>query len=150
MKSTLHSLLFLFTSSLLFADHHEDCALMKGDAIDPEEFSEVLGVKVYFCCGACVKAFDSATAYYIKALPQLAKMFTDSQKKELGVEKVELLAQRFCPIYSERVVNPTSKSIEYNGKKIYFWSSGAERRWKRNPDQYFKDAMEKGLLPQFK
>ena len=67
MKSTLHSLLFLFTSSLLFADHHEDCALMKGDAIDPEEFSEVLGVKVYFCCGACVKAFDSATAYYIKA-----------------------------------------------------------------------------------
>ena len=46
-------------------------AMMKGDAIDPEEFSEILGKKVYFCCGTCVKYFDAAPAYYIKAYPLL-------------------------------------------------------------------------------
>ena len=58
--------------------------------------------------------------------------------------------QRVCPIYPERVVNPNSKTLEYKGKKVYFWSSSAERRWKKDPDKYFKDAMSKGHLPQFK
>lgn len=150
MKEIIFSLILLFSANYIFADGHEDCALMLGDAIDPEEYSEVMGVKVYFCCGACVKAFDAATAYYLKALPELAKKFSDEQKKELGVDKVELLDQRFCPIYPERIVNPTSKSVDYNGKKIYFWSSSAERRWKRDPERYFKEAMERGHLPQYK
>ncbi|MBP52907.1 MAG: hypothetical protein CMI27_07155 [Opitutae bacterium] len=150
MKTIPFSLFLLFISTFAFADNHEDCALMLGDAIDPEEFSELMGVKVYFCCGACVKAFDGAPAYYVKALPALAKKFSDEQKKELGVDKVKLLDQRFCPIYPERIVNPNSKSIEYNGKKIYFWSSSAERRWKRDPERYFKEAMDRGHLPQYK
>ena len=126
------------------------CALMLGDAIDTEEYSEVLGKKVYFCCGACVKAFDGNQAYYIKALPALAKKFTDAEQKKLGVDKVKLLDQKFCPIYPERVVNPNSKSVDYKGKKVYFWSSSAIRRWNKSPDRYFEAAMAKGNLPQFK
>ena len=57
-------------------------------------------------------------------------------KKELGVDKIELLSASV--IYPERVVNPESKSVEYKGKKIYFWSSSAIRRWSRDPDKYFK------------
>jgi YHS domain-containing protein len=148
MNKFLSSLLFLFlfNSSLLA----EECAIMLGDEIDPEEFSESTGKKIYFCCGSCVKAFDGAAAYYIKAVPALAKKFTDAEKKKLGVDKVKLLDQRVCPIYPERFINPNSKTVEYKGKTIYLWSSSAQRRWTRDPDAYFKEAFDKGHLPQFK
>ena len=47
----------------------------------------------------------------------------DAEKKKLGVDKVKLMEQRYCPIYPERVVNPNSKFEVYKGKKVYFWSS---------------------------
>ena len=99
---------------------------MLGDDIDPEEFSESTGKKIFFCCGSCVKAFDSAPAYYIKAVPALAKKFTEAEMKKLGVDKVKLLEQLVCPIYPERYINPNSKTVEYKGKKIYFWSSSEQ------------------------
>ena len=116
----------------------------------PKSILEILGKKIYFCCGSCVKAFDGNQAYYIKALPSLAKKFSSDEQKKLGVDKVKLLAQRVCPIYPERIVNPNSKTVEYKGKTIYFWSSSALRRWNRDPDAYFKEAFDKGHLPQYK
>ena len=148
MKIILSSFLFLLLFN--FSASAEECAIMLGDEVDPEEFSESTGKKIYFCCGACVKAFDGAAAYYIKAVPALAEKFTEAEMKELGVDKVKLLDQRVCPIYPERFINPNSKTIEYKGKTIYFWSSSAQRRWKRDPDAYFKEAFEKGHLPQYK
>jgi YHS domain-containing protein len=132
---------------LSFAADDETCALMAGDEIDEEEFSEILGKKIFFCCGSCVKAFDANTAYYIKAVPALAKKFTPAEQKKLGADKVKLLEQRFCPIYPERIVNPNSKVEVYKGKKIYFWSSSAVRRWKRDPDKYYAEAAKRGHLP---
>ena len=149
MKNIFSLLFALLLTNALFAED-ETCAIMVGDEIDTEEFSEILGKKVFFCFGSCVKAFDANQAYYIKALPSLAKKFTDAEQKKLGVDKVKLLDQRVCPIYPERVVNPNSKTLEYKGKTVYFWSSSAQRRWKKDPEKYFKDAMSKGHLPQFK
>tara|TARA_B110000467_G_C18318526_1_gene483377 strand:+ start:1649 stop:2098 length:450 start_codon:yes stop_codon:yes gene_type:complete len=149
MKNTITLLLTFLLANALFAEQ-ETCALMAGDEIDTEEFSEVLGKKVYFCCGSCVKAFDSNQAYYIKAVPALAKLFSTGEQKKLGVDKVKLLDQKFCPIYPERVINPSSKSLEYKGKTLYFWSSSAQRRWKKDPEKYFKAAMERGHLPHYK
>ena len=136
---------FLFVQ-FSFAADDETCAIMAGDEIDPEEFSEIAGKKIFFCCGSCVKAFDANTAYYIKALPALAKKFSLAEQKKLGVDKVKLMAQRYCPIYPERVVNPNSKFELYKGKKVYFWSSSAIRRWKRDPDKYFAEAVKRGHL----
>ena len=146
MKSTLILIFGFLLAQLSFAADDETCALMEGDEIDEEEFSELLGKKIYFCCGTCVKAFDANAAYYIKALPALSKKFSDAEKKKLGVDKVKLLEQRFCPIYPERVVNPNSKFEMYKGKKVYFWSSSAIRRWKRDPDKYFAEAVKRGHL----
>ena len=147
MKTFLALIFGFFLVQLSLVAEDETCAIMIGDEIDPEEFSEVGGKKIYFCCGSCVKAFDANTAYYIKALPALAKKFTDAEKKKLGVEKEKFLDQRYCPIYPERVVNPNSKFETYKGKKVYFWSSSAIRRWKRDPDKYYAEAAKRGHLP---
>ena len=135
---------------LMFASYAygvtETCPIMKGDENDPEEFSVVAGKKIYFCCGSCVSKFDENKAYYIKAIPSLQKKFTEVELKELGVDKVKLLEQKYCPIYPERVINPNSKTVEYKGKTIYLWSSSAARRWTRDADRYYQEAVEAGIL----
>lgn len=124
----------------------ETCPIMKGEENDPEESIIVEGNTLGFCCGSCVKAFDANQAYYIKAIPALQKKFTDVELKKIGVDKVELLEQRFCPIYPERIINPNSKTVEYKGKTIYLWSSSAVRRWNRDADKYYSEAVEAGIL----
>lgn len=51
----------------------ETCPIMEGEENDPEESSVVEGKAIGFCCGSCVKAFDANQAYYIKAIPCIAK-----------------------------------------------------------------------------
>ncbi|MEM7395061.1 MAG: hypothetical protein AAF492_22245, partial [Verrucomicrobiota bacterium] len=64
--------------------------------------------------------------------------------------EVKLLAQRFCPLRPTAIVGPESPSIEYKGKKIYFFKKrDIERKWATDPDGHFKKAREAGLLPQF-
>lgn len=122
------------------------CPLMVEDGVDPEESIIVEGNKIEFCCGTCVRKFEENTAYYIKAVKYLNDLFTPEQRKKLGVDKVVLLQQRRCPIYPDRIVNPNSPSVEYKGMKIYFWSSSAVRRWKRDPEKYYQDAKASGVL----
>ena len=124
----------------------ETCPIMEGEENDPEESVVVEGKTLGFCCGSCVSKFEENQAYYIKAIPALQKKFTDTELKKLGVDKVELLEQRFCPIYPERIINPNSKTVEYKGKTIYLWSSSAVRRWKRDADKYYSEAVEAGIL----
>ncbi len=140
MKKIL-MLLFVYVSA-----QGATCPLMKDDEVDSEETSTVLGQKIEFCCGSCVKAFETNTAYYIKAIPELADKFTESQKKQLKVCCVKLLKQRYCPIYPDRLINPNSKTVEYMGKTIYLWSSSAVRRWNKKPDEYYYQAVERGHL----
>ena len=101
-------------------------------------------VSPYKLYSEAYKAFDKNDFF------NASKKFTEAEMKKLGVDKIKLLDQRVCPIYPERYINPNSKTVEYKGKVIYLWSSSAQRRWKRDPDAYFKEAFDKGLLPQFK
>ena len=141
MKKLL-TLLFA-TSTYIYA---APCPLMVEDEVDPEESSTVLGKKIEFCCGSCVSKFEENKAYYIKAVESLGKLFTADEQKKLGVDKVKLLDQKYCPIYPDRLINPNSPTVEYMGKTIYLWSSSAVRRWSRNPDEYYYAAKKRGHL----
>lgn len=138
-------LLSLFATSSMLAVQTK-CPLMINDDVDTEETVTVEGKQIDFCCGSCVKKFESNRAYYIKAVKYLNDLFTPEQRAKLGVDEVVLLQQRFCPIYPDRIVNPNSPTVEYKGMTIYFWSSSATRRWKRDPDKYYQDARSKGIL----
>lgn len=122
------------------------CPLMLNDEVDPEETVTVLGKKLEFCCGSCVTKFEENTAYYIKVLEPLSKLFTEAEKKELKVCCVKPLDQRYCPVYPDRLINPNSPVVEYNGKKIYLWSSSAVRRWKRDPEKYYNSGLDSGII----
>ena len=142
MKYTIISILAIS----VLAGKEPTCPLMIGEENDPEESSTIEGKELGFCCGSCVKKFEENRAYYIAASQQLTNRFTDVELKKLGVDKVVLLKQRRCPIYNERIVNPNSPSAEYKGNKVFFWSSSALRRWKRDPDGYYTKAKAAGVL----
>ena len=118
------------------AQEQKICPLMIEDEIDPEEFVEYKGKKIFMCCGSCVKKFKKAPDYYVKLtsklLPQIDKSLLDS--------KIKIIEQKFCMVYPDRVVSPKSYVHEHGGKKYYFWSSTAIRKFKAKPDFYIERA----------
>ena len=130
-------------------EKNEKCPLMVSEDIDEEQLIEYEGVKVYFCCQHCRKIWNRNQKYIIKASLELLPQFEDlAEKLELG--KVELLAQRFCPVNPTHLVTPDSPTVEYKGEKIYFWDDEAVTKWKEEPEVWAKRAGEAGLLPQLK
>ena len=138
---------FLFSSSLLRAEN-TICPIMVGDEVDEEEFVEFEGKKVFMCCGTCSKLWDKSPKYYIKVMGDVLPQFKGMEEK-LGLDKVELLPQKFCAVYPDRVVTPESPKVEFQGKTVYLFSKGAVRRWERSPERALAKALEAGVLPQF-
>ena len=138
-----------FTTSVAFAkDENEICPIMIEDEIDDEESSEYEGKTVYFCCTTCKKIFDKNPKYIIKIAADSLPQFKGMEDK-LKLSEVKLLDQKFCPMYPDSIVTPDSPSVEYKGKKIYFFKKRAVDKWEKDPDGNFKKATEAGLLPQF-
>jgi len=150
MKFLMCAAAMLAMSVLGRADEkNEKCPLMVSEDIDEEQLIEYEGVKVYFCCQHCRKIWNRNQKYIIKASLELLPQFEDlAEKLELG--KVELLAQRFCPVNPTHLVTPDSPTVEYKGEKIYFWDDEAVEKWKGEPEVWAKRAGEAGLLPQLK
>ena len=139
-----------FAATAAFAgDKNEICPIMVEDEIDEEEFSEYEGKKVYFCCTTCKKSFDANPKYIIKVAGDSLPQFKGMEDK-LKLADVKLLEQKFCPMYPDSLITPDSPSVEYKGKKIYFFKKRAVDKWEKDPEGNFKKATEEGLLPQFK
>ena len=141
-----------FTTTAAFADDkatNKICPIMVEDEIDDEESSEYEGKTVYFCCTTCKKVFDANPKYIIKVAADSLPQFKGMEDK-LKLSEVKLLDQKFCPMYPDSLITPDSPSVEYKGKKIYFFKKRAVDKWEKDPEGNFKKATEEGLLPQFK
>ncbi|TLD71017.1 hypothetical protein FEM03_08865 [Phragmitibacter flavus] len=142
---------FSSATPLLAAPGNELCPIMTEDPIDGEYTTKVGDVEVGLCCSACEKKWKANEKYYMKAgleagiLPQFK-----GREAEFGLDKVELLPQRFCPITKKNIVTPDSPSTEYKGEKVYFYSNSGLRKWTADPDKVAKEATDAGLLPQLK
>ena len=55
------------------AQEQKLCPLMIEDEVDPEEFVEYKGKKIYMCCGSCVKKFKKDPDYYVKLTSNLLR-----------------------------------------------------------------------------
>ncbi len=54
--------------------------------------------------------------------------------------------QKYCPVFTDRIVGPSSRAIRYKGIKVYFSSDLAARKWMRDPESY----LDTDILPQLK
>jgi hypothetical protein len=52
--------------------------------------------------------------------------------------------QKFCPVFTDRIVGPNSRSLRYRGILVFFSSDLAAQKWMRDPVSY----LDKSLLPQ--
>lgn len=147
MALKIHFILVLALFGLPLFGENKLCPIMVEDEIDEEEVVEFEGKKVFLCCGGCVKKWNKSPKYYIKAMADMLPQFK-GMEKQLRLDEVELIAQKFCPVYQDRVVTPESPSVELNGKKVFLYSTGALRRWNRDPDKYIQKAVKLGILPQ--
>jgi hypothetical protein len=125
------------------------CPIMTDDEVDAEYIVDSGGVPVGLCCGKCDKLWKKNEKYYIKAGLELGLLPQFKGKEaELGLDKVELLPQRFCPINDKNIVTPDSPSVEYQGVKVYFYNEAALNKWEAAPDASAEEAVKAGLLPQ--
>ena len=136
-----------FSPAAVKAETNENCPIMTDTDADPDSAVEFGGEKVGLCCSKCGKLWAKNAAYYIKAAPELLPQFK-GKEKELGLEKITLLPQKFCPIKTTSLICPDSPHTEYKGIKVYFFDQKALEKWKLNPDTNAKRAIAAGLLPQ--
>ncbi|MGC3992229.1 MAG: hypothetical protein QM796_21545 [Chthoniobacteraceae bacterium] len=128
---------------------NKKCPMMTDDDAEVDTVVDVGGVPVGLCCGKCEKLWKKNEKYYLKAGIELGLLPQFKGKEaELGLDKVELMPQRFCPLNPTHVVAPDSPSVEYKGQKVYFFSQSALGKWNANPDAEAEKAIKAGLLPQ--
>lgn len=135
------------SSVLTAAETNTKCPIMTDSDADPDNEVEYQGVKVGMCCTKCAKLWAKNPAYYIKAAPELLPQFK-GQEAKLGLDKITLLPQKFCPMKSANLVCPDSPSTEYKGVKVYFFDQKGLEKWKLDPETNAKRAIAAGLLPQ--
>ncbi len=137
----------VFSTLSGWAQSNPKCPIMTDDDVDAEETVEFEGVKVGLCCGKCGKLWGKNAKYYIKAAPELLPQFKGMETK-LGLDKITLLPQKFCPMKTKTLVCPDSPSTEFKGVKVYFFDQKALEKWNADPQTNAKRAIEAGLLPQ--
>lgn len=156
MKS-IHALLFaasLFAPAALRAEDspaNDKCPMMTKEDIDDEHTVEFKGLKIGTCCGGCEKGMknEKAAAYYVKVANEMGLLpQVKGKEKELGLDAITLMPQRFCPIRKTCLVTPESPSVDYKGKKVYLFNNKAKAKWEKDPEGSAAAAIKEGLLPQ--
>ncbi len=127
---------------------NKNCPIMTDDEADVEEKVTYQGKDIYFCCGPCVKQFNQDPDYFV-ALFQDMKSVPAVQDLKVP-EGVTLLEQRYCPFSPDRLIGPSSPSVEYKGVTVYLSTKKHLKSWEADPDGSAKKAVAEGLLPQLK
>ncbi len=142
-----------FLASLLMGglsiaqDANKKCPIMTDDDADAEYTVEFEGKKVLLCCDKCTDIWKGHEKYIIKLCADLLPQYK-GMETTLGLDKVELLPQKFCPIKKDQIVTPDSPTSEYKGKKVYFANKKAKEKFDADPDGSAVKAAD--LLPQLK
>ncbi|QJE97344.1 hypothetical protein [Luteolibacter luteus] len=130
------------------------CPMMTEDEVESDHQGDFKGTAVALCCGKCEriwKADERAASYYVKVATELGLLPQfKGKEKELGLDAIELLPQRYCAIHQKTLITPASPSVEYQGVKVYFFNEKAKATWEKDPEAAAKKAIEAGVLPQLK
>lgn len=129
------------------AQENAKCPIMTDGDVDPEETVEFAGKKVGVCCSKCGRLWVKNATYYIKAAPEWLPQFK-GMEAALGLDKIELLRQKFCPMKTKNLICPDSPSRDVRGVKVYFFDQKALEKWQLDEAGNIRRALDAGLLPQ--
>jgi len=99
---------------------------VSGDAVDKKVFIRRDGVKLYFCCSACVSKYQSNPKKYAA---NLANSYT---------------YQTTCPVMGNPI-NPASFTKLADGRKIFYCCDGCEGKLFGTPAKYAKNLATQGF-----
>ncbi|MEK7948969.1 hypothetical protein [Luteolibacter soli] len=147
----------VLSAGLVFAGDkaaNNKCPMMTEDEVEEEHQVDFKGTPIALCCGKCEKmwkADEKAAAYYVKVATELGLLPQfKGKEKEIGLDAIELLPQRYCPIHQKTLITPSSPFVEYQGVKVYFFNEKAKGTWEKDPEAAAKKAIDAGILPQLK
>ncbi len=133
------------------AADNEKCPMMINEDVDAEKAVDYKGNKILMCCGKCEKAWNAATDagkdYWVKAaiedgvLPQFK-----GKEKDLGLDGVKLMEQRYSVVSYKTIVTPESPTVEYKGKKYYVFNAKEQEKWAKDPDGSYEKAVAAGVI----
>ena len=119
--------------------------IFSGDKVDYK------GTKILMCCGKCEKAWNAASdaskAYWVKAateegvLPQFK-----GKEKELGLDTIKLMDQKYSAVSYKTIVTPESPTVEYKGKKYFVFNAKEQEKWAKDPDGSYEKAVAAGVI----
>lgn len=136
------------------APANKHCPMMTEDETESEHQVDFKGTPVALCCGKCERIWNAdpkAAAYYVKVSTELGLLPQfKGKEKALGLDTIQLLPQRYCPINQKSLITPSSPSVDYRGVKVYFFNDKAKASWAKNPEAAAKKAIDAGILPQLK
>ena len=118
-------------------DDQKFCPIMVKKEVNAEsKVVEYQGIKIRMCCDVCAERFKKYPEAYLdeKFIPQLNGLKVPQRK----------IAQKFCPVYPDRVVTEKDPFVMYKEQKIYLFNKAAVKKWEKNPEKYAKLK----LLPQ--
>jgi mono/diheme cytochrome c family protein len=122
--------------SAIPAGFNTHCPVDTLQEADPGLSLEYSGRKVYFCCKQCMRLWEKHANYVIKAskpgaLPQFKGM-----EEELGLDTINLLPQRWCPVREGGMILPGAPSVMHEGKKLSFFGKEEQEDWQKDSAKY--------------
>jgi len=105
------------------------CPVM-GGAINPNQFADYDGKRVYFCCGACPAEFKKDPAKYVAKL----------EKDGVTLDKVQVT----CPVTGDKI----DKTIfaDYGGKRVYFCCQDCVTKFNADPKPIVAKMEKDGIV----
>ncbi len=104
---------------------------ISGGGVDEEQFCEVDGVKVLFCCGKCKAKVESAEGDAKRELVFANASFEKSYAMKPAYDLTDIK----CFMMPKKDVKE-AKSVDHRDGKVFFCCPGCVKKWNKDPAKF--------------
>jgi Cu(I)/Ag(I) efflux system membrane fusion protein len=109
------------------------CPVMGGE-INPEVYTDLHGVRVYFCCPPCIKRFRDNPQEYMDKLPEPLRIKLKKAMNNQEGDDTGDIAQTVCPVMGGEI-NP-EVFTDLHGVRVYFCCPPCIKPFRDSPQEY--------------
>lgn len=123
-----------------------NCPVM-GGKINKDIFADHKGLRVYFCCPACIDQFKADPEKYLKEMREKGiepEKIPNVMPDKIAIPEMKLQKpQTKCPVMGGDINRDLY--VDYNGQRVYFCCNGCEASFNEDPEKYIKAMVEVGI-----